>query len=116
LITELPSDWGNRLLEGTTKPGVHQDPGERSSDPTRDCGRLACECLEYLVEAWVDNGLPHSQGHGLQQSWELWCAGISPFEGGCHYSHYPYRSLASGQTTGREHSPTQQQKIGLKIY
>ena len=25
-------------------------------------------------------------------------------------------SLASGQTTGREHSPTHQQKIGLKIY
>ena len=25
-------------------------------------------------------------------------------------------SLASGQTTGREHSPTHKQKIGLKIY
>ena len=25
-------------------------------------------------------------------------------------------SLASGQTTGREHSPTHQQKIGLKIF
>ena len=25
-------------------------------------------------------------------------------------------SLASGQTTGREHNPTHQQKIGLKIY
>ena len=24
--------------------------------------------------------------------------------------------LASGQTTGREHSPTHEQKIGLKIY
>ena len=32
---ELAQDWGNRLLEGT-KPCVHQDPGERSSDPTRD--------------------------------------------------------------------------------
>ena len=32
---ELTQDWGNRLLEGT-KPCVHQDPGERSSDPTRD--------------------------------------------------------------------------------
>ena len=39
-------------------------------------------------------------------------AGISPFEGG---HHYPYHSLASGQTTGREQSPTHQQKIGLKI-
>ena len=40
----------------------------------------------------------------------------SPFEGGPHYLHYPYQSLASGQTTGREHSPTHQKKIGLKIY
>ena len=23
---------------------MHQDPGERSSDPTRDCPRLACGC------------------------------------------------------------------------
>ena len=40
----------------------------------------------------------------------------SPFEGGPHHLHYPYHSLASGQTRGREHSPTHQQKIGLKIY
>ena len=31
---------------------------------------------------------------------------------GCHYH---YHRLASGQTTGREHSPANQQKIGLKI-
>ena len=45
-------------------------------------------------------------------------ASISPFEGGLitYYCHYPYHSLASGQTTGREHSPTHQQKIGSKIY
>ena len=39
-----------------------------------------------------------------------------PFEGGHHYLHYLHHSLVSGQTTGREHSPTPQQKIGLKIY
>ena len=27
-----------------TKPCGHQDSGERSSDPTRDWSRLACEC------------------------------------------------------------------------
>ena len=32
LVTELPQGWGNRLLEGTTKPPAHQDPGERSSN------------------------------------------------------------------------------------
>ena len=33
-----------------------------------------------------------------------------------HYHHYLHHSLASGQTTGRKHSPAHQQKIGLKIY
>ena len=32
-----------------------------------------------------------------------------------HYLHYLYHSLDSCQT-GRKHSPSDQQKIGLKIY
>ena len=43
-------------------------------------------------------------------------AHMGPFEGGHHYLHYFHHSLASDQITGREHSPTPQQKIGLKIY
>ena len=42
--------------------------------------------------------------------------GISLFQGGHHYCHYPYHSLASGQTTGREHSPTHQQNYLLVYY
>ena len=38
-----------------------------------------------------------------------------PFEEGQHYLHYLHHSLASGQTR-QEHSPTHQQKIGLKVY
>ena len=34
---------------------------------------------------------------------------VQPFHGGHHFLHYPHHSLASGQTTGREHSPTNQQ-------
>ena len=41
---------------------------------------------------------------------------MGPFEGDHLYLHYLHHSLASGQLTGREHSPTHQQKIGLKIY
>ena len=37
-------------------------------------------------------------------------------EGGLHFLHYLHHSLVSGQTTGREHSTIQQQKIELKIY
>ena len=40
---------------------------------------------------------------------------MEPFEGCCNYLHYFHHSLASGQTTGRKHSPIHQQKIGLKI-
>ena len=38
------------------------------------------------------------------------------FEGDHHYLHYLQHSVASGQITGREYSPTLKQKIGLKIY
>ena len=39
-----------------------------------------------------------------------------PFAEGHHYLHYLQHSLVPGQTTGREHRPAHQQKIGLKIY
>ena len=39
-----------------------------------------------------------------------------PCEGGRHYLNRLHHSLVSGQTTGREHSPAHQQKIGLKMY
>ena len=39
-----------------------------------------------------------------------------PFVESHHYLPYLHHSLVSGQTTVREHSPTHQQKIGLKIY
>ena len=32
-----------------TKPCVHQDPGERSHDPTRDWPRIACECPRVSI-------------------------------------------------------------------
>ena len=41
---------------------------------------------------------------------------MGPFERGCHFLHYLHHSLASGQITGRKHSPTLQPNIGLKIY
>ena len=39
-----------------TKSCAHQDPGERSSDPTRDGARVACECPgvsgESMAQQW----------------------------------------------------------------
>ena len=62
------------------------------------------------IEVWVGGGLPQGRGHECSSV----CMG--PFEGGRHYLHYLHYTLASGQTTGREHSPVHQQKTRLKIY
>ena len=43
---------------------------------------LPVSVQESLAEAWVDSGMLQGQGHRIQQSWELWHAGICPFEGG----------------------------------
>ena len=67
---------------------------------------LPVSVQEALVEAWVNSGLLQSWGT------EYNSACTNPFEGGCHCLHYPYHNLASGQTTGRELSPTHQQKMG----
>ena len=92
-------------------PCVHQNSGERSSDPTRDWARLGGEC-------------PGVSGRGVGQQWPAAGSGALSaavlawdlLKEALSYLHYLRHSLASGQTTGREHSPTHQQKIGLKIY
>ena len=57
---------------------------------------------ESLAEVWVSSGL--LQGWGTECS----SACLGSFEGGHRYLHYLHHSLASGQITGREHSPTLQ--------
>ena len=104
LITEPPQDWGNSLWRAQTKPCVHQDPGERSSDPTRDWHRLACE---HPGVSGRGSSLLQGQGHWIQQCWH------KPF---WRRSPLPHHSLSSGQTTGRKHSSTHQEKIRLKVY
>ena len=71
---------------------------------------LPLSVQESLAEAWVSGGLWQIGGTDCSST----CMGS--FEGGHHYLHYLHHSLAPGQTTGREHSPVYQQKIGLKIY
>ena len=71
---------------------------------------LPMSVQESPEDAWVGSGLLQTGSTKYSST----CLG--PFEGGCHYLHYLYHSLISGQTTGREPSPTHQQKIGLKVY
>ena len=104
--TEETDSW-----RAQTKPCAHQDPGLRSSDPTREWPRLAHECPGVSGED-VDLQWPadlRGQGH-----WVLHYL-HGHFEGLLHYLHYLHHSLASGQTTRREHSSSHQQKIRLKI-
>ena len=68
---------------------------------------LAVNVQQSLVEVWL--ALASCRVGDIECS--SVCMGSS--EGG---HHYPYHISASGQTIGREHSPTHQQKIGLKIY
>ena len=94
---------GKQTLGGHKQNPAHQDPGERSCDPTRDCPRLAREC-------------PGVSGGGVGRRWPAAGSGAlsvavhhGPSEGGRHYLHHLHHSLASGQTTGREHSPFHKQ-------
>ena len=78
-----------------TKPCVHQDPGERSVSPTRDWPRLACVCPGVSGRG-VGRRRPCCRAGGTECS----SACMGPLEGGLHYLHYLYHSLASSQTTG----------------
>ena len=75
--------------------------------------KLTQTCLWASRSLWWRHGLAvacHSVG-----GTECGSACIGPFEGGHYYLHYLHHSLVSGQTTGREHSSTHQQKIGVQI-
>ena len=101
----------NRLLEGTNRTLC--SPGPRREEQWTH-KRLAHTCL------YVSRSLWHREGSGMASSrvggTKCSCVCMGPFEKGCNYLHYLHHSLASGQKTGREYSPTHQQKIGLKIY
>ena len=107
LIAELPQDWETETLGGHKQNPVHTRTQEKGAvTPQETEPDLPVSVLESLAEAWVDSSLLCGQCTKF----------ISLFEGGRHYLHYLLHSLDSGQTTGREHSPAHQQKIGLKIY
>ena len=96
-----------------TKPCAHQDPGERSSGPTRDWARLAWKC-PGVSRGDVNWQWPATGSVSLTTTvLGAMGADLSPF---AEIHHYPYHSLTSGQITGKELSPTHQQKIGSKSY
>ena len=109
-ILEASEIWlQEQTLGGTNRTLCTPGSGRKEQCPTGDWARLACVCLgvswggvgrQWLGMNTIVLGAPR-------------CAGISLFERGCQY---PYHSLALAQTTGKDHSPSHQQKIWLKIY
>ena len=89
-----------------TKLCVHQDPGERSSDLTRDWARLVCACQGVSDRGVGNSGLPQGQGHWIQQSGSHLASWH--FEGGHHHHHYPYQSWACKEGT-QPHPSTENQ-------
>ena len=69
-------------------------------NPQETDPNLPVSFKESLAEAWVGGALLLGREH-----W-VWQCVHGTFEGGCHYLHYLYHSLVSGQTTGREHNST----------
>ena len=93
-----------------TKPCAHRDPGKKQW-PRK---RLTQTC------PWVSRSLWQRRGSMVAccRTGDTQCSSayMGPSEGACSYLHYLHHSLASGQTTWREHSSTHQKKTGLKIY
>ena len=74
---------------------------------------LPVNVQESLAEGWVGGGLMQVGARECSSaSWDL----LKEVKLSSNYLHYLHQSLASQQNTGREHSPANQQKIGLKIY
>ena len=100
--------WGNRLLEDTNKTLCTPRPRKKEQWPHK---RLTQICSWVSKSLWQRSGLAVAccrvRGMECTSAWNL----LKEI-----YLHYLHHSLASGQTTGREHSPANQQKIGLKIY
>ena len=92
---KTPTGLGKQTLGGHKKNLVHTRTQERGAvTPQETEPGLPVSVQESLVEVWVN-----STGRVTEYN----TPGISPFEGDCHYL---CQNLASGQTTGKEHSPT----------
>ena len=100
-LPELTKNWGYRVLEGTNKTMCATEPRRKEQWPTK---RLTQTCPGVSRGIWQRHGLVVASCRVRGTECGSVCMG--PFEGGNHYLHYLHHSLASGQTTGREHSPS----------
>ena len=110
LITELPQDWGNRLLEGTNKTLCAPGPRTKEQWPHK---RLSQTCLWVAMSLWWRQGLTGARCRVRGTDYNN--ATVPSF---WRKSPLPPLPLPVWpcQTTEREHSPAHQQETGLEIY
>ena len=89
-LPELTQDGKTDSWRAQTEPCVHQDPGERSSDPTR----LTQTCSGVSRSLQQRCGLAVACCRAGDTEYSSAC--VEPFEGDCHY-HYLHHSLAPGK-------------------
>ena len=89
-LPELTQDWEIDSWRAQQNL-VHQDPGERGSDPTGVCPRLACGCLEVSGEGVAVMACCRVGGTDCSST----CMGS--FDGDHHYLHYLHHSLVPGK-------------------
>ena len=100
---------GKQTLGGHKQNLVCTRPRRNKQWPHK---RLTQTCLWVFRALWWRHGVTVACCRGRDTEYNsVWTRLL---EGGCHYLHYHYHSLVSGQT-GRKHSPVNQRKIGLKI-
>ena len=102
---ELTLDWGNSLAGHKQHLVCTMTQEKGAVTPQETDPDLPGNVQESPVKVWVAVACCRVRGAECRST----CMG--PFEGGRHYLHYLHHSLASGQTTGREHSPAHQQNI-----
>ena len=71
---EFTQDWETDSWRAQTEPRVHQDPGKRSCDLTRDWPRLSRECPGVSGRGmgwqWPATGL--GELSGAVRAWNIW--------------------------------------------
>ena len=71
-LPELTETGETDSWRAQTKPCVHKDSGERSSDPKETVPDLPMSVQESLAEAWVSRGLLQDWGQSSSMhAWDL---------------------------------------------
>ena len=97
---ELTQDWGKQTLGGHKQNLVCTRTQEKGAvNPQETDLDMTMSVQKSPAEAWVGGGLLHGQSlSAVMCAWDI-------LKEVPHYLHYLHHSLASGQTTGKEHRP-----------